>query len=64
MEEVLIDHPDIVEAAVVARLDDLKGEIAVGFVCCYPDSNPDPVELEKFLVKKIRKEIGPVACLK
>jgi propionyl-CoA synthetase len=64
MEEVLIDHPDIVEAAVVSKMDDLKGEVPVGFVVCYPDSNPDPVELEKLLVKKIRAEIGPIACLK
>ena len=27
MEEVLLQHPDIVEAAVVAHLDSLKGEI-------------------------------------
>ena len=64
MEEVLIDHPDIVEAAVVSRQDNLKGEIPVGFVICYPDSNPDPAVLEKTLVGKIRKEIGPIACLK
>jgi acyl-coenzyme A synthetase/AMP-(fatty) acid ligase len=45
MEEVLIDHPDIVEAAVVARIDDLKGEVPVGFVVLYPEANPDPMEL-------------------
>lgn len=60
----MIDHPDIVEAAVVARIDELKGEVPVGFVVLYPESNPDPKELEAFLVKKIRKEIGPIACLK
>ena len=32
MEEVLINHKDVVEAAVVANLDDLKGEIPVGFI--------------------------------
>ena len=32
MEEVLLHHEDIVEAAVVAHLDELKGEIPVGFV--------------------------------
>ena len=64
MEEVLIDHPDIVEAAVVAKLDDLKGEIPVGFVVLYPDADPDPLELEKTMVKKIRKDIGPIACFK
>lgn len=51
MEEVLINHSDIVESAVVARLDDLKGEIPVGFVVLYPGKNPDPKELEAQLVK-------------
>jgi propionyl-CoA synthetase len=64
MEEVLIDHPDIVEAAVVSRVDDLKGEIPVGFVVLYPNANPDPLELEKTMVKKIRKDIGPIACFR
>jgi propionyl-CoA synthetase len=32
MEEVLLKHPAIVEAAVVAKKDDLKGEIPVGLV--------------------------------
>lgn len=32
MEENLLNHEDIVEAAVVARIDDLKGEIPIGFV--------------------------------
>jgi propionyl-CoA synthetase len=32
MEEVLLKHKDIVEAAVVAKSDELKGEIPVGFV--------------------------------
>ena len=32
MEEVLLKHPDVIEAAVVAGIDDLKGEIPIGFV--------------------------------
>lgn len=32
MEEVLLKHKDIVEAAVVAKMDDLRGEIPVGLV--------------------------------
>ena len=64
MEEVLIDHPDVCEAAVVSRMDDLKGEIPVGFVVLFPDVKVDPVALEKLMVKKIRKDIGPIACFK
>lgn len=32
MEETLLKHPDVVEAAVVAKVDELKGEIPIGFV--------------------------------
>ena len=32
MEEILLKHNDVVEAAVVAKIDELKGEIPVGFV--------------------------------
>ena len=32
MEEVLLHHADIVEAAVVAHKDDLRGEIPIGLV--------------------------------
>lgn len=32
MEEILLEHDDIVEAAVVAHNDALKGEIPIGLV--------------------------------
>jgi propionyl-CoA synthetase len=43
MEEVLLGHNDVVEAAVVAKIDDLRGEIPVGFVVVKGGRNPDPV---------------------
>ena len=64
MEEVLINHPDVVESAVVSMLDDLKGEIPVGFVVLYPGKNPDPKTLEKTLVAQMRNDIGPICCFK
>lgn len=62
MEEVLMGHPEIVEAAVVSTKDELKGEIPVGFVVLKPISTTDHKTLEKQLSYSIRKEIGPVAC--
>ena len=32
MEEELIAHPSVSEAAVVAKIEELKGEIPIGFV--------------------------------
>lgn len=47
MEEVLLGHNDVVEAAVVARVDTLRGEIPVGFVVIKQGHNPDPATLQK-----------------
>lgn len=32
MEEVLISHPSVSEAAVVAKMEELKGEVPIGFI--------------------------------
>lgn len=32
MEESLLGHDDVIEAAVVSKADDFKGEIPIGFV--------------------------------
>lgn len=32
MEEEILRHPKVSESAVVAKIDDLKGEIPVGFI--------------------------------
>lgn len=64
MEEALLTHPDLVEAAVVSLADDLKGEIPIAFVVVKNGKNPDPKVLEAQLIELIRREIGPVASLK
>ncbi|CAD8200316.1 unnamed protein product [Paramecium pentaurelia] len=62
MEEVLLKHKDIVEAAVVAKLDDLRGEIPVGLIVIKQGHDVNPVNLEKELISMIRHDIGPLAC--
>ena len=32
MEEVLADHPDVAECAVIGVADDIKGQVPLGFV--------------------------------
>lgn len=64
MEEVLMGHKEVVEAAVVATKEELKGEIPVGFVVLKPTNTTNFQTLEKELVNMIRQEIGPVACFK
>lgn len=57
MEEVLLGHNDLVEAAVVSEKDALKGEIPVGFVVIKIGHNPDPKKLETECIKLVRDGI-------
>lgn len=58
MEEALLNHPNIVEAAVVAKVDDFKGEIPIGFVVAKNSQNIDLKKFEKECIAIIRKHIG------
>lgn len=59
MEEALLKHPNIVEAAVVAKNDDFKGEIPIGFVVVKVSSSSlDVKKFEKECIATVRKEIG------
>lgn len=59
MEEVLLGHESINEAAVVAKIEELKGEIPVGFVVIKTGHSKENIAKE--LIALIRKNIGPVA---
>ncbi|MBC7277627.1 long-chain fatty acid--CoA ligase [Nocardioides sp.] len=45
VEEVLYEHPDVVEAAVIGRPDDRLGEEVVAFVALKPGASVGPMEL-------------------
>ena len=64
MEEVVAEHPDVAECAVVGVADALKGQIPAGFVVMAKGSSRDEAEIEKELIKLVRERIGPVAAFK
>lgn len=64
MEEILMDHPDVADCAVIPVKDDLKGQVPVGFVIVNSGSDIDHSTLQKELVESVRNEIGPVASFK
>ncbi|MFW5819538.1 MAG: propionyl-CoA synthetase [Desulfovermiculus sp.] len=64
IEEVLSEHPDVAECAVVGVEDDLKGQIPVGFVVLSAGVNRDESEIEEECIKLVRDRIGPVAAFK
>lgn len=64
MEEVLAEHPDVAECAVVGVADALKGQIPVGFLVLSAGVDRDPKEIEKEVIQMVRERIGPVAAFK
>lgn len=64
MEEVLTDHPDVAEAAVLGVDDDLKGQVPVGFLVLNAGVEKDHDDIAKEVVQMVRDRIGPVASFK
>ncbi|PID50625.1 MAG: propionyl-CoA synthetase [Proteobacteria bacterium] len=64
MEEVVGAHPAVAECAVIARDDDLKGQIPIGLVVLKSGVDIDSATLSKELIQDIRNQIGAIACYK
>ena len=64
MEEVLADHPDVAECAVLGVADRLKGQIPLGLLVLNAGVSREPEEIVKEAVKMVRERIGPVAAFK
>jgi propionyl-CoA synthetase len=64
MEEVLSDHEDVAECAVLGVEDKLKGQIPVGFLVLNAGVTRDNAEIIKEVVQMVRDRIGPVAAFK
>ena len=64
MEEVLADHPDVAECAVLGVDDKLKGQVPVGFVVLNAGVDRDTAEIVKEVIQSVRDRIGPVAAFK
>ena len=64
MEEVVSNHPDVAECAVLGVNDELKGQIPIGFACLNAGCNREHDEISKEIIDMVRKDIGPVASFK
>ena len=64
IEEVLANHPDVAECAVIGVSDNLKGQLPVGFLCLTAGVDREYVDIEAECVEMVRKQIGPVAAFK
>ena len=64
MEEVLADHPEVAECAVLGVDDKLKGQIPIGFLVLNAGVERDHAEIVAEVIKMVRERIGPVAAFK
>ncbi len=64
MEEVLSEHPDVAECAVIGVADAMKGEVPLGLVVLSSGVERQDGELGRELVGMVRERIGPVASFK
>jgi propionyl-CoA synthetase len=64
MEEVLADHPEVAECAVLGVEDKLKGQIPVGFLVLNAGVTRDHHEIINEVIQMVRDRIGPVAAFK
>jgi propionyl-CoA synthetase len=64
MEEVLAEHPDVAECAVIGIADAMKGQSPLGLVVLNGKASRDFAVIEKEIVGLVRDRIGPVAAFK
>jgi propionyl-CoA synthetase len=64
IEEVLANHPDVAECAVIGVADELKGQLPLGFVCLNNGCNRSHADIVLEVIGLVRKKIGPVAAFK
>lgn len=64
MEEVVAEHPDVAECAVVGIADQLKGQVPCGFIVLNAGVARDGGTIEQEVVALVRERIGPVAAFK
>ena len=63
LEEVLADHPDVAECAVIGVADQLKGQLPLGLICLYPSSQGNSEEIIAEAIDLVRSRVGRVAAL-
>lgn len=64
MEEIVAQHPDVAECAVIGVADSLKGEMPLGFVVLKAGVRRDHSEIVSEIKQMVRTQIGAIASLK
>ncbi|RLC00472.1 MAG: propionyl-CoA synthetase, partial [Deltaproteobacteria bacterium] len=64
MEEVIAEHPDVAECAVMGVADQLKGQIPLGMMVLNAGVEREHDDVVKEVIGLVRSKIGPVASFK
>jgi len=64
IEEVLSEHSDVAECAVVGAADELKGQVPLGFLVLKVGADRSPDQVCQDVVQMVRDQIGPVVSFK
>ena len=64
IEEVLAEHKDVAECAVLGIADKIKGQIPIGLLALKTGVTKDKKEITDECVKMVRDKVGPVAAFK
>jgi len=64
MEEVLAEHQDVAECAVLGIADKLKGQLPIGLLTLKVGVEKDNETISEECVQMVRDKVGPVASFK
>ena len=64
MEEVIAEHPNVAESAVIGVSDTLKGQVPLGLLVLNAGVNREDTVIIREVVALVREKIGPVASFK
>ena len=64
MEEVLADHEDVAECAVIGVADEMKGQLPLGMLVLNAGVTRSSAEIVAEAIQHMRDKIGPVAAFK
>ena len=64
IEEVLAEHKDVAECAVIGIADKLKGQLPIGLLALKTGVTKDKKEIISECVAMVREKVGPVAAFK
>ena len=64
IEEVLSEHQDVAECAVIGIANELKGQLPIGLVVLKTGANQEDKDISKECIEMVRNKIGQVAAFK